>query len=107
MADTITFDNFTPYVANYQKINAETYDPSLTAFQNYNNAVEAGKNDAETKAQTIKLGTIIATELYTVAVAPQLIATAATTGGAGTAVVTALGQAQVVSTAYQTGNTAS
>lgn len=57
-------------------------------------------------ASSTKLGTILTAEGYAIAVAPQLIYAAGAESGVGSAVVTGLGQAQVISDVYQAGDTA-
>ncbi len=130
--DTVTLKTFKPYVASYQKINQQnggganlaglagfttnlidrsgTLTDSLgltNAATQYTKLIGKGATDRETLSATTKLGTVLTLEAYAIAVAPQLVTTAAVQGGAGAAVVTTLGQVQVVSTVYQAGDAAS
>lgn len=91
----------TRYVSNYQRINEQTY---ANANANYWDAVVAGARDKETLASTIDLGVTMTAEVYALTVAAPL---ALTSGGVVPGAVSLMGQAQVVSTAMQTGSTAS
>lgn len=103
-ADLITFDKSSRYVSNYQRINEQTYDPNSNGVVNYLNSFNAGIRDKETLASTIDLGTTLTAEAYALTVAAPL---ALTSGGVIPGAVSLMGQAQVISTAMQTGSTAS
>lgn len=92
----------TRYVSNYQRINEETYDPNSNGVVNYLNSFNAGIRDKETLASTIDLGVTMTAEAYTLTVAAPL---ALTSGGVLPGALSLMGQAQVVSTAMQGGNT--
>jgi hypothetical protein len=101
-ADLITFDKTSRYVSNYQRINEQTYSSNSPDIVNYLNSFNAGIRDKETLASTIDLGVTMTAEAYALTVAAPL---ALTSGGVIPGAVSLMGQAQVISTAMQGGNT--
>jgi hypothetical protein len=95
--DTVFFDKFTPYVANYQRINAETYDPNRNAVVNYLDAYVTGGLDEETRKATVDLGKDITVKLAMAYALPAI----AGSSGLLTAAGTTFGQFGAITTSNQ------